>query len=134
MALGWPSQATICASAHAGAAFRVLGQECRLRMRLIEVLDDRHLQLSLDTRPSCSQPLLVPAVVDASVGQGDHAAGNPDVEHRRCGILQELPGRGAELIHARTSRPLPPKALPTAPRSGDAMVARSAFILCASNL
>src|SRR4030095_10868115 len=44
--------------------------------------------------------LLVPAVVDASVGQSDHAARNPDVEHRRCGILQELPGRGAELIHA----------------------------------
>src|SRR5215470_1954341 len=45
-------------------------------------------------------PSLVPAVVDASVWQGDHAAGNPDVEHRRCGILQELRGRGAELIHA----------------------------------
>src|SRR5262245_10030571 len=49
------------------------------------------------TRPSpfvARQPLLVPAVVDASVGQGNHATGNPHVEYCRRGILQELPGRG----------------------------------------
>src|SRR5215471_18789695 len=51
---------------------------------------------SLDTPPSS----LVFSVVDASVRQSDHVAGNPNVEHHRCGILQELSGSGAELIHA----------------------------------
>ena len=51
------------------------------------------------------QPSLVAAIVDASVGQGDHAAGKPDVEHRRCGILQEFPGRGAELIRQYQDTP-----------------------------
>ncbi len=69
-------------------------------MRLVRVLDDRRLLLALGTRLVARQPSLVLAVVDAPVGQGDHAAGNPDVEHRRCGIRQELSGRGAELIHA----------------------------------
>src|SRR5262249_5691358 len=54
------------------------------------------------------QPSLVPAVVDASVGQCDHVAGNPGVEHRRRGIVQELPVRGAELIHAAHKPALPP--------------------------
>src|SRR5262249_42245058 len=76
-----------------------------------EAAHTTHSSLRHILRPSppvARQPSLVPAVMDASVWQGDHAAGNPDVKHRRLGIFQELPGRRAKLINAAPKPPLPP--------------------------